>query len=205
MTTPSIDDHQLAPEDFEEKGDLANDAAKIIMKALCWARFLRYVLLWPIASVARQVGKWNRASDRGLHRLISYLDTTIDYSLETFVGDPPEDCVVMLYCDASFADDLRESKSTSGAYPVIVGPHTGAPKMAMSKRQTAVSHSSTESEIISPEEAVRSEGIPALMFWEHVVFLFGPRPSGNSGVPHSYYRQGTRPGGPTGRTDSSSS
>ncbi len=40
------------------------------------------------------------------------------------------------------------------------------------KRQGAVSHSSTEAEIISLEEAVRSEGLSVLTFWEHVVLLF---------------------------------
>ena len=65
------------------------------MKILYGARFLRYDLLWPLASVARQISKWNKASDRRLHRLVSYLDTTIDYSLEAFVGDDPEDCVVL--------------------------------------------------------------------------------------------------------------
>ena len=39
--TPSIDDHQISPEDFEEKGDLASCAAKIVMKILHGARFLR--------------------------------------------------------------------------------------------------------------------------------------------------------------------
>ncbi len=104
---------------------------------------------------------------------MSYLNTTIDYSLEAFAGDDPEDCVVLEYCDASFADDIRESKSTSGCYLAIVRPNTFVPVTSFSKRQGAVSHSSTEAEIISLEEAVRSEGLSALTFWEHVVLLFG--------------------------------
>ncbi len=39
VATPSIDDHQISPEDFEEKGDLASCAAKIVMKVLYGARF----------------------------------------------------------------------------------------------------------------------------------------------------------------------
>ncbi len=34
VATPSIVDHQIAAEDFEEKGDLSNCAAKIVMKVL---------------------------------------------------------------------------------------------------------------------------------------------------------------------------
>ena len=55
----------------------------------------------------------------------------------------------------------------------IVGPHTFMPITAFSKKQTAVSHSSTESEMIALEEAVRTEGLPTLTFWEHVVSIFG--------------------------------
>ena len=47
------------------------------------------------------------------------------------------------------------------------------PVTSFSKRQGAVSHSSTEAEIISLEEAVRSEGLSVLTFWEHVVLSFG--------------------------------
>ena len=74
----------------------------------------------------------------------------------------------MLWVDASLADDLRDSKSTSGAYLAIVGPNTFAPIMSFAKKQTAVFHSSTESEIIALEEAVRTEGLPILTFWETV-------------------------------------
>ncbi len=47
------------------------------------------------------------------------------------------------------------------------------PVTSFSKRQGAVSHSSTEAGIISLEEAVHSEGLSVLTFWEHVVLLFG--------------------------------
>ena len=33
VQTPSIDDHKIPPEDFESKGALSNDAARIVMKA----------------------------------------------------------------------------------------------------------------------------------------------------------------------------
>ena len=50
VTTPSIDDHNLKPEDFEQDGTLAKDAAKIIMNMLYGARLVRFELLWPICS-----------------------------------------------------------------------------------------------------------------------------------------------------------
>ena len=52
VQTPSIDDHQIPPEDFESKGALSNDAARIVMKALYGVRFVKYNLLWPICNLA---------------------------------------------------------------------------------------------------------------------------------------------------------
>ncbi len=57
-------------------------------------------------------------------------------------------------------------------FMAIVGPNAFVPITAFWQRQTAVSHSSTESETIALEDAARSEGLPALTFWEYVVMLF---------------------------------
>ena len=83
----------------------------------------------------------------------------------------------MLWVDVSLADDLRDSKSTSGAYLAIVGPNSFAPFISFAKKQTAVSHSSTESEIIALEEAVRTEGLPIFTFGETVVAILSSRPA----------------------------
>ena len=135
---------------------------------------VRYELLWPLCSVARNVTKWTRADDKRLYRLICYLHHTPTHTLESFCGDDAKDCHVMLYTDADFAGDTRGSKSTSGSYIAIVGPNTFAPVVAQCKKQTCVSHSSTESEIVACEYAVRTEGLQVLTFWEHVVQLMHP-------------------------------
>ena len=175
--TPSMDDHMFKPEDFEEPGYLAGDAAKIIMKALYGARLVRFELLWPICSSAREVSKWTRACDKRLHRLMCYIHHTPDHSLESFVGDVAQHCHVVLYSDADFAGDLVQAKSTSGLYLAIVGPNTFAPITASCKKQTCVSHSSTESEIVAAEQGVRTEGLQALAFWELVTELLGTDPA----------------------------
>jgi hypothetical protein len=164
--TPSIDDHQLKPEDFETEGFLHKDAAKVIMKALYGARLVRYELLWPICSSAREVTRWTRACDKRLHRLMCYIHHTPDHSLESFVGDKVEHCHPVLFSDADLAGDTVTAKSTSGLYLAIVGPNTFAPVTASCKKQTCVSHSSTESEIVAAEQALRTEGLQALAFWE---------------------------------------
>jgi hypothetical protein len=177
VATPGLDDHQLKPEDFEEEGNLSKDAAKIIMKALYGARLVRFELLWPICSSARQVTKWTRACGKRLHRLMCYIHHTVDHSLESFVGDDAQYCHPVLYSDADFAGDLVTAKSTSGCYLAIVGPNTFAPITASCKKQTCVSHSSTESEIVAAEQGIRTEGLQALAFWELVTELLGTAPT----------------------------
>ena len=55
----------------------------------------------------------------------------------------------------------------------------------MCKKQTAVSHSSTESEIISLDTGLRLDGLPALELWDLIVSVFGnvSRVSDGSGQP----------------------
>ena len=177
VATPGMDDHLLKPEDFEEHGHLAGDAATNIMKALYGARLVRFELLWPICSSAREVSKWTRACDKRLHRLMCFIHHTPDHSLESFVGDDAQHCHVVLYSDADFAGDLVQAKSTSGLYMAIVGPNTFAPITASCKKQTCVSHSSTESEIVAAEQGIRTEGLQALAFWELVTELLGTDPT----------------------------
>ena len=57
--------------------------------------------------------------------------------------------------------DLEDSKSTSGGLLCIFGSHTFVPISWMRKKQTSVSYSSTESEIISLDAGL----IPTLDLW----------------------------------------
>ena len=50
------------------------------------------------------------------------------------------------------------------------GSHTFVPISWMCKKQTSVSHSSTESEIISLDAGLRLDGLPALDLWD--LFFF---------------------------------
>ena len=90
-----------------------------------------------------------------------------------FVGDPPEECLLSYFCDASFAGDLEDSKSTSGGIMCLLGPNTFVPLCWMCKKQGAVSHSSAEAEIISVDANLRMEGLPALILWDDVIDVFG--------------------------------
>ena len=68
---------------------------------------------------------------------------------------------------------FEDSKSTSGRTLCVFGSHTFVPISWMCKKQTAVSHSSTESEIISLDTGLRLDGLPALELWDLIVSVFG--------------------------------
>ena len=72
---------------------------------------------------------------------------------------------------------LREVLRTQNLLQVehyaFFGSHTLFPISWMCKKQTAVSHSSIESEIISLDTGLRLDGLLALEFWDLIVSVFG--------------------------------
>ena len=82
-------------------------------------------------------------------------------------------CRLGLFQDSDFEGDLEDSKSTSGGTLCILGSHTFVPISWMCKKQTSISHSSTESEIISLDTGLILDGIPALDLRDLIVLVLG--------------------------------
>ena len=89
------------------------------------------------------------------------------------MGNTAKQCRLGLFQDSDFAGDLDDSKSTSGGTLCIFGSHIFVPTSWVCKKQTSVSHSSTESEIISLDTGLRLDGLPALELWDLIVSVFG--------------------------------
>ena len=151
-------------------------ASKAVLKCLYMTRLARPELYWTVNASAREVTKWNVACDKRLHRLISYIHHNLEATLVSYVGNKPSECKLLLFCDASFAGDLKDSHSTSGALLCLVGSHTFCPISWLCKKQGAVSHSSSESEIIALDAGLRMDGIPALDLWDLIVTVLEPDP-----------------------------
>ena len=119
--------------------------------------------------LARSMTKWTMACDKRLSRLISYIHHTCEYKQYCHVGNTDKQCRLGLFQDSDFAGDLEDSKSTSGRTLCVFGSDTFVPISWMCKKQTSVSHSSTESEIISLNAGLRLSGIRALdaESWKH--------------------------------------
>ena len=141
------------------------------LKSLYLARFGRPYILWSVNKLARSITKWTKACDKRLSRLISDIHHTCDYKQYCHVGNTAKQCRLGLFQDSDFVGDLEDSKSTSGGTSCVFGSHTFVPISWMCKKQTSVSNSSTESEIISLDGGLRLDGIPALDLWDLIVLV----------------------------------
>ena len=88
------------------------------------------------------------------------------------MGNTAKQCRLGLFQDSDFAGDVEDSKSASGATLCIFGSHRFVPISWMYKKRTAVSHSSTESEIISLDTGLRLDGLLSLELWDLIVSVF---------------------------------
>ena len=156
MTTTSKE------EETKSVGELLNTCSQIVLKCLYLARIGRTDILWSVNKLARSITKWTRTCDKRLNRLISYIHHTCEYKQYCHVGNTAKQCRLGLFQDSDFAGDLEDSKSISGGTLCVFGSHTFVPISWMCKQQASVSHSSTESDIISLDAGLRMDGLPAL-------------------------------------------
>ncbi len=133
------------------------------------ARLARPDLLRCVSSLATQLTKWGPMEDERLHRMMSYIQSSVSYRQICFVGDAPNQLSLALFADADFAGDLMDRKSTSGVLLALVGPCTYFPLGFISKKQTAVSTSTPEAELVAAFVALKQEGIPAMDLWELIL------------------------------------
>ena len=93
---------------------------------------------------------------------MTYIHHTNDHRQYGHVGNTAQHCRLNLFQDSDFADVLEDSKSSSGEILCVFGSRTLVPISWISKKQTSVCHSSTESEVISLDTDMRMDRIPAL-------------------------------------------
>ena len=187
VSTPCIDDHHFKEEELKSEGELSKVCSQIVVKCLYLARIGRPDILWSVNKLARSITKWTTACDKQVNRLISYIHHTCVYKQYCHVGNTAKQCRLGLFQDSDFAGDLEDSKSTSGGALCVLVSQTFVPISRMCKKQTAVSHSSTESEIISLDTGLRLDGLLALELWDLIVSVLGnvSRVSDRSGKPES--------------------
>ena len=145
-------------------GELSKVCSQIVLKCLYLGRIGRPDIQWSVNKLARSISKWTKACDKRLSGLISYVHHTCEYKQYCFVGNTAKQCRLGPFQDSDFAGDLEDSKSTSGGTLCVFGSHTFVPISWMCKKQTSVSDSSTESEIMSLDAGLRLDGVTTLHF-----------------------------------------
>ncbi len=135
------------------EGELKHCCASVLMKLLYAARRCRYDLLHATGRLACLITRWDSHCDRMLHRLMCYVHSTLHVRKVGWVGESVATIGVHLYADADFAGCKRTGRSTSGAFFCMGGDDTFFPLQAVSRKQTAVSHSTPEAEIVAAAAA----------------------------------------------------
>ena len=83
-----------------------------------------------------------------------------------FIGDSIADLTPHVFADADFAGCPTTSRSTSGMHHTLLGPHSAFPIAGQSRKQGCVSNSTSEAEVVSASNALRTCGLPALHVWD---------------------------------------
>ena len=168
VSTPCIDDHHFKEEEIGSVGEMSKVCSQIVLKCLYCARIGRPDILLSVNKLARTITKWTRACDERLARLISYIHHTSDFKQHCCAGNTAQQCRLGLFQDSDFAGDFEDSKSKPGGILCIFGSHTFVPTSWTCKKQTSVTQSFAEAEVISLDAGLRMDGIPALDLWNLV-------------------------------------
>ena len=160
---------------------------------LCLARIGRPDILSSVNKFARAVAKWTQACDRRLARLISF----------RLITQVNSDNIVMMATRLSIVDwvysktqtllaALKTRNQLSERVLCIFGSRTFGSISWMCKKQTSVSHISTESEIISLDAGLRMDGLFALDLWDTVIeVLSSTNNTARKGIPAQGDLRGT--------------
>ena len=111
------------------------------------------------------------------HTFITRVNTDNIVMWETLSNDADLDCFKTL----TSREILKIQNPLRGGTLCVFESHTFVSISWMCKKQTSVSRSSTEAEIISLDESSRMDGIPALTLWNLVIEVFHSVPNRTDG------------------------
>ena len=149
------------------------------------ARLARPELHRAVNSFARDVTRWTAACDKRLRRLVSFIYRNRESDIKSCIGNKANERKLVLFCDASFAGDLKDGKSTSGSLLCLVGSRLFCPIAGLCKKKRAMSHSSAEAEIIGFDTELRLDGIPAMSLWDPIISVLKLMPQISYGSPNT--------------------
>ena len=115
--------------------------------------------------------------DKSLFQTFGAFDLvhTCELRLFCYVGNTAQQCRLGFFKILI----LQETLKTQNQHQVvcIFGSQTFVPRSWMCKKQSSVSHSSTQADLISFDAGLRMDGIPALDLWDLVIEVFHSSPN----------------------------
>ena len=147
-------------EELESLGELSEVCSQIVLKSLYLARIGGPDISQQIGSCGQSRNRLSHC-DRRLERLISHIHHIHDYRQYCYVGNTAQHCRLCFKTPALLVM-LKIRNQPQEEPSVYLDVRTFVPVVWMCKKQTSVSHSSTESEIISLDAGLRMDGFLAL-------------------------------------------
>ncbi len=153
LTDESKENSGVAGEVEGKVGELPSISAKCLMKVMYMARLARGDLLRAVGHLSTKITNWIKDSD-----------------VRLFPKDSARsDLSVTNSRTSSFVYIQMRTLPATGVFLALTGTHSFWPLCGQSKRQTAVSHSTVEAELVACYHGLRSEGLPALLLWEPIL------------------------------------
>ena len=134
-------------------------------------------ILWSVNKLARAVTKWTKACDERLARLISYIHSSYMWTQAILLcGIYSTTMQIRIISGLWFCRRPWRLKVDFRWISV----HFRNPNICaynwMCRKQTSVTHCSSEAEVISLDAGLRMDGIPALDPWDSVIEVFHSSP-----------------------------
>ena len=101
---------------------------------------------------------------------MEYMNTTHGHKLCGFICDCADDLELWMFVDADLAGEADSTRSTNGAFLVLIGPSSWMPLSWLYSKQTPTSHSTTKAESVSLVTGLLQEAYP---IWDLLEVLFG--------------------------------
>jgi len=140
----------------------------LVMKFMWLGRISRPDLMVAINVCAGHITKWTVNDDKRMTRLAGYVAATLDHCSIMRIHDKPSDLRLSLYADADFGS-APDMKSTSGYLLALEGPQSFALILWCSKRQRAVSRSTTKAEFVSLSTSLFTEAVPLFEICQQLI------------------------------------
>ena len=160
----------VAYTDEPTAGSLAGRASSVLMKLMWLSRLARPDLLRCTCFLARRVNAWSSEEDLLLSRAIGYLNHSADRLLTGSLGMRESELFVEAFCDVDFAGEVDDMYSANGGWIQLTDGNGGFFPLAwLSKKQTAISRSTTEAEVVALSYVLFEEAIDLVELYSQVL------------------------------------